>query len=145
MTDPAVPAELFASLEPAAVRRWDAGLADSLREGLGLEPAGRPVMSLPDPDGVLQERLRRAGAVVAGRAGKVRLVLKARDASKVAASYVIVSGKRRAYKKPLVIAAKKLKNEELLMNRIQSTSSLVMEPLDVILRRRYLRERLAIL
>lgn len=70
----AVPAlELFASLDVAAVRRWDAGLADALRAGLGLEPAGRPVVSLPDPEGLLQERLRRAGAVVAGRAGKVRL------------------------------------------------------------------------
>jgi pimeloyl-ACP methyl ester carboxylesterase len=41
--------------------------------------------------------------------GKVRLTLRARDASKVAATYVFVSGKRRAYKKPLVIAASKLK------------------------------------
>jgi hypothetical protein len=41
--------------------------------------------------------------------GKVRLSLRARDASRVAATYVLVSGKRRAYKKPVVIAAAKLR------------------------------------
>lgn len=69
-----VPAlELFASLDLEEVRRWDGGLADQVREGLGLQPCGRPVLSLPDPDGALQARLAAAGAVVAGRAGNVRL------------------------------------------------------------------------
>ncbi len=40
--------------------------------------------------------------------GKVRLTLKARDASKVAATYVAVAGKRRAYDKPLVLTARRL-------------------------------------
>ena len=48
-------------------------------------------------------------ATVKRVAGKVRLTLRARDASKIAATYVFVSGKRRAYKQPLVIAASKLK------------------------------------
>lgn len=69
-----VPAlELFAAVDHDEVRRWDAGLADRLLEGLGLEPEDRPVVSLPDPDGVQQERLSAAGLVVAGRAGRVRL------------------------------------------------------------------------
>ena len=40
--------------------------------------------------------------------GKVRLTLKARDASKVAATYVVVAGKRRAYTKPLTLPARRL-------------------------------------
>ena len=40
--------------------------------------------------------------------GKVRLALKARDASKVAATYVTAGGKRTAYRKPLVLPAKRL-------------------------------------
>jgi hypothetical protein len=40
--------------------------------------------------------------------GKLRLTLTARDASKVAASYVVVAGSKRAYKKPLVLTAKRL-------------------------------------
>lgn len=70
----AVPAlELFASLDMEQVRRHDAGLADSLLTGVGMEPCGRPVVSLPDPDGVRQQRLEAAGCTVAGRAGRVRL------------------------------------------------------------------------
>lgn len=51
---------------------------------------------------VTRARLARAAG------GKVRLTLKARDASKVAVTYIVVAGKRSVYKKPLVIAAKKL-------------------------------------
>ena len=69
-----VPAlRLFAALDPAEVRAYDAALADRVREGLGLAPAGRAVVSLPDPDGDRQARLERAGAVVAARAGSVRI------------------------------------------------------------------------
>jgi selenocysteine lyase/cysteine desulfurase len=69
-----VPAlELFASVDMQAVRDWDSRLANALRAGLGLEPADRPVVSLPDPDGAKQAALSAAGAVVAGRAGKVRI------------------------------------------------------------------------
>jgi selenocysteine lyase/cysteine desulfurase len=69
-----VPAlRLFAGLDMADVRAYDAGLADALREELGEERCGRPVVSLPDPDGERQARLQDAGAVVAARAGKVRI------------------------------------------------------------------------
>lgn len=70
----AVPAlELFASLDMEQVRRHGGGLADSLLTGVGMEPCGRPVVSLPDPDGSRQQRLEAAGCTVAGRAGRVRL------------------------------------------------------------------------
>ena len=42
------------------------------------------------------------------RGGKLRLTLKARDASKVAATYVTVGAKRTTYRKPLVVTAKRL-------------------------------------
>lgn len=73
-----VPAlELFADLltgtDPDAVRRHGAGLADSLLVAGGREPQGRPVVSLPDADGSAATRLTAAGAVVASRAGRVRV------------------------------------------------------------------------
>jgi selenocysteine lyase/cysteine desulfurase len=69
-----VPAlQLFANLDMAEVRAYDAGLADALLAGLGLDPAGRPVVSLPDPDGARLARLEEAGATVAARAGRVRI------------------------------------------------------------------------
>ncbi len=40
--------------------------------------------------------------------GKVRLTLRARDASKVGATYVMVAGKRSAYRRPVVLKAAKL-------------------------------------
>jgi pimeloyl-ACP methyl ester carboxylesterase len=40
--------------------------------------------------------------------GKRRLTLKARDASKVVATYVTIAGKRSTYRKPLVVTAKRL-------------------------------------
>jgi selenocysteine lyase/cysteine desulfurase len=70
----AVPAlRLFAGLDIDEVRRYDGALADALREGLGEEPCGRPVVSLADPDGERLARLTAAGATVAARAGKVRI------------------------------------------------------------------------
>lgn len=69
-----VPAlELFAGLDLDEVRAHGAGLADALRSELGEEPCGRPVVSLPDPDGTRLARLQDVGAVVAARAGKVRV------------------------------------------------------------------------
>jgi selenocysteine lyase/cysteine desulfurase len=69
-----VPAlRLFADADMDQVRAHAAGLADSLLEGLGLEPGGRPIVSLHDPDGARQARLQDAGAVVAARAGSVRI------------------------------------------------------------------------
>jgi selenocysteine lyase/cysteine desulfurase len=65
--------ELFAGLDPELVRAHDAGLADALLARLDLEPRGRAVVSLPDRDGALAAALARRGAVVAGRAGRVRI------------------------------------------------------------------------
>ena len=50
-----------------------------------------------------EPRVRRAAG-----SGKVRLLLRARDASRVAATYVKVDGKRTAYRKPLLLPAKRL-------------------------------------
>lgn len=69
-----VPAlRLFADADMQQVRSHGAGLADALLRGLGAEPAGRPVVSLPDPDGARLRRLQGAGAAVAARAGRVRI------------------------------------------------------------------------
>ncbi len=75
-TAPAV--ELFAGWldDPVAaqvVATHGARLADRVREALGMEPQGRPVVALPDPDGTRRRALESAGCRVAGRAGLVRL------------------------------------------------------------------------
>jgi selenocysteine lyase/cysteine desulfurase len=70
----AVPAmELFAGLDPELARAYDVGLADGLLARLGLAPRGQAVVSLPDADGRLVAALSQRGAVVAGRAGRVRI------------------------------------------------------------------------
>jgi selenocysteine lyase/cysteine desulfurase len=69
-----VPAmELFARIDPERARAHDVGLADGLLGRLGLEPQGRAVVALPDPRGQLAAALTERGAVVAGRAGRVRI------------------------------------------------------------------------
>lgn len=69
-----VPAmELFASVDPALVRAHDVALADGLLARLGQPPRGQAVVSLPDADGALAAALGARGAVVAGRAGRVRI------------------------------------------------------------------------
>jgi selenocysteine lyase/cysteine desulfurase len=65
--------ELFAGVEIAEVHRHDAALADAFRERIGLGPADRAVVSLPDPDGARRAALLAAGCAVAGRAGMVRV------------------------------------------------------------------------
>jgi selenocysteine lyase/cysteine desulfurase len=65
--------ELFAAVDVEEVRAHDVRLADGLRERLGLAPAARAVVSLPDPDGARRAVLEAAGCAVAGRAGLVRL------------------------------------------------------------------------
>jgi selenocysteine lyase/cysteine desulfurase len=65
--------ELFVGLPPGLARAHGAGLADQLRQRLGLRPQSRPVLALPDPDGRREARLLAAGCVVAGRAGRVRI------------------------------------------------------------------------
>ncbi len=70
----AVPALQVMSMVPTGViRDHDVALADGLRARLGLAPAGRPVVSLTDPDGRIAARLGERGAVVASRAGRVRI------------------------------------------------------------------------
>ena len=59
--------------DPHAVRRHDVALADSLLAGLGLEPAGSAIVSIPDPSGRAPARLAAAGLRTAGRGGGVRL------------------------------------------------------------------------
>ncbi|MDO8108286.1 aminotransferase class V-fold PLP-dependent enzyme [Isoptericola sp. b441] len=75
-TAPAV--ELFAGWmdDPRTadvVRHHGARLADRVRASLSLEPQGRPVVALPDPDGTRRRALESVGCRVAGRAGMVRL------------------------------------------------------------------------
>ncbi|GHS86547.1 aminotransferase class V [Actinomycetota bacterium] len=69
----AVSLELFAAVDPVAVRDHDAALADGLLARCGLPSAGSAVVTLPDPDGTARGRLEAAGCRVAGRAGRVRL------------------------------------------------------------------------
>jgi selenocysteine lyase/cysteine desulfurase len=65
--------ELFAEVAAEDVRDHDIGLANALRAAVGSEPADRPVVTLPDPDGSVLRRLSAAGCRAAGRAGRVRL------------------------------------------------------------------------
>lgn len=67
----------FADVDPDAVQAHAVGLADVFRAGLGLEPGGSAIVTLPDPDGTLRAGLERAGCRVAGRAGRVRLAFHA--------------------------------------------------------------------
>ncbi len=66
-------ADELAGPDPAAIRRHDVALADELRAGLGLEPAGSAIVSLPDPSGDVAARLAAAGLRAAGRGGCARV------------------------------------------------------------------------
>ena len=66
-------ADELAGPHPHAIHRHDAALADALRAGLGLEPAGTPIVSLPDPSGEIAARLAGADLRAAGRGGCARL------------------------------------------------------------------------
>ena len=61
----------LAGLDTAAVRAHCAGLADTVRTGLGMPPAGSAIVALDRPDA--GERLAAAGVVSSLRAGAVRL------------------------------------------------------------------------
>jgi selenocysteine lyase/cysteine desulfurase len=63
--------DLIAEVGVAAIGAHDVGLADRLRAGLGLAPAGRPVVVLDGPD--VGSRLTAAGVTASVRAGRVRL------------------------------------------------------------------------
>jgi selenocysteine lyase/cysteine desulfurase len=66
-------ADELAGPAPDAVRRHDVALADALRAGLDLEPAGSAIVAVPDPDGSAGARLARAGLRAAARGGCARL------------------------------------------------------------------------
>ena len=61
----------LAGLDRAAVHAHCTGLADALRRGLGLDPAGSAIVAVRTPNA--QERLAAAGIVCAARAGAARL------------------------------------------------------------------------
>ncbi|MHA6625968.1 aminotransferase class V-fold PLP-dependent enzyme [Pseudonocardia sichuanensis] len=61
----------LAGLDRAAVHAHCAGLADTVRAGLGMEPAGSAIVAVRRPDAA--ERLAAAGIVSANRAGAARL------------------------------------------------------------------------
>jgi hypothetical protein len=65
--------EAFAHADIDALHRHASGLADQVRERLGLPPTGSAILALPDPEGSFRARLDEAGLVVAGRGGNVRL------------------------------------------------------------------------
>ena len=65
--------EAFADADGEALHRHAVGLADGVRDRLGLERTGSAILALPDPSGALLARLLGRGLVVAGRAGRVRL------------------------------------------------------------------------
>jgi selenocysteine lyase/cysteine desulfurase len=55
----------------AAIHAHDVALADRFRDGLGLPPAGSAIVAVDLEPGAA-ERLRRAGVMAAGRAGRMR-------------------------------------------------------------------------
>ena len=61
----------LAGLDAEAVRAHCVGLADTVRNRLGLPPTGSAILSVPRPDA--GERLRAAGVTSSVRAGAVRL------------------------------------------------------------------------
>jgi selenocysteine lyase/cysteine desulfurase len=65
--------EAFADADGEVLHSHAAGLADRVRDRLGLERTGSAILAMPDPAGELRSRLAERGLVVAGRAGKVRL------------------------------------------------------------------------
>jgi selenocysteine lyase/cysteine desulfurase len=65
--------EAFADADVVELHAHAAGLADGVRNQLGLPGTGSAILALPDPEGTLQRELREAGLTVAGRAGRVRL------------------------------------------------------------------------
>lgn len=67
----AVTVPWLAGLDPIALRDHCTGLADALRERLGMPPAGSAIVSVPAPDAA--GRLAAAGITAAVRGGAARL------------------------------------------------------------------------
>ena len=61
------------SLDMDDVRRHDVGLANTFREGLGLEASDSAIVTWPDADGSDLAALTAAGVVASGRAGRARV------------------------------------------------------------------------
>jgi selenocysteine lyase/cysteine desulfurase len=64
--------ELLVDIGPERIHADDVALAERLRAGLGLEPAGSAIVAV-DTDDTAAERLRAAGVMAGGRAGRLRL------------------------------------------------------------------------
>lgn len=62
-----------ASLDMAAVRQHDVGLANAFRARLGLEASDSAIVSWPDADGDALAALGAAGVTASGRAGRARV------------------------------------------------------------------------
>lgn len=69
----AASSEVFGAVPVEAIRAHDTTLADTFRDHLGHPPQGRPVVTVPDPDGTVAAACERAGATVSSRAGSVRV------------------------------------------------------------------------
>jgi len=68
--------DFFGTLDLAEVRRYDVGLADAFRAGLGIDPAeqaGQAVVTWADAAGTDLARLTAAGLTASGRAGRARV------------------------------------------------------------------------
>lgn len=69
----AAASEIFTAVPVEQIRAHDTALADAFRDHLGQPPQGRPVVTVPDPRGDVALACERAGALVASRAGAVRV------------------------------------------------------------------------
>lgn len=65
--------EFAASLDAEAVREYDLGLANALRERLGLEASDSAIVTWPDADGADLAALGAGGNIASGRAGRARV------------------------------------------------------------------------
>ncbi|TFB96350.1 MULTISPECIES: aminotransferase class V-fold PLP-dependent enzyme [unclassified Cryobacterium] len=68
--------EFFGTLDLAEVRRYDVGLADAFRAGLGIDPTeqtGQATVTWADAAGTDLARLTAAGLTASGRAGRARV------------------------------------------------------------------------
>ncbi|MEJ3404139.1 aminotransferase class V-fold PLP-dependent enzyme [Rathayibacter sp. YIM 133350] len=64
---------LFADLDIRRVHEHATALAAEFADGVGIDPAGRAVITWPDADGSRLARLTAAGITASGRAGRARV------------------------------------------------------------------------
>lgn len=65
--------EVITGIGVEAIHAHDTGLADALRDRIGLPPGGGAVVAFADQDGDAERRLREAGCAISVRAGNVRM------------------------------------------------------------------------